>query len=219
MSSTETNLILLGAPGAGKGTQSKRLVAALRIPQISTGDILRAKRKEEGELAQQINQIMVSGQLVSDEIVSAIIEERLQNDDCRDGFILDGFPRTVGQAEALGSMLERVGREIHHVVLIDVPEEILVERLAGRRVCRQCGQEYHTEFKQPRRAGVCDECGGELYQRDDDSLETVRRRLVEYTDKTAPLVDYYQRKGVLRKIDGTGEMNAVTARVTGLLQG
>jgi adenylate kinase len=213
------NLILLGAPGAGKGTQAKKLVATLRIPQVSTGDILRAKRNENSPLAQQINEIMASGKLVPDEIVIAIIEERLKNDDCADGFILDGFPRTVAQADALDQMLERLGRNLTHVVLVDVPEAQLLERLAGRRVCKKCGEEYHVAFKKPKVEGVCDKCGGEIYQRADDSEDVIQKRLTEYGEKTAPLIDYYTRKGLLRKIDGTGEMDAVTARITGLLQG
>lgn len=213
------NLILLGAPGAGKGTQAKRLVAQLRIPQISTGDILRAKRNERSALAAQINEIMSSGGLVPDEIVIAIIEDRLKNDDTVDGFILDGFPRTVAQADALDQMLERLARRLTHVVLVDVPDSYLLERLTGRRVCRKCGDEYHVTFKQPRAEGVCDKCGGELYQRADDNADVISKRLKEFADKTAPLVDYYTRKGLLRRIDGTGEMEAVTARITGLLQG
>ncbi len=215
----ENNLIFLGAPGAGKGTQAKRLVAALRIPQVSTGDILRAKRKEDNPLARQLKEIMAAGQLVPDEIVIRIIEERLQNDDCRDGFILDGFPRTVAQAEALDGMLAANDRQLAHVILVDVPEDILMSRLTGRRVCRNCGDEYHVEFKLPAKPGVCDKCGGELYQRDDDREETIGKRLVEYREKTAPLIEYYTRKGLLRRIDGLGEMDAVTARITSMLEG
>ncbi len=212
------NLILLGAPGAGKGTQAKRLVAQLRIPQISTGDILRAKRNDRGPLAEKLKEIMASGQLVPDEIVVEIIQERLQNDDAADGFILDGFPRTVGQADALDHMLEKLGRRISHVILVDVPESLLLERLTGRRVCRACGDEYHVSFKPPRAEGVCDKCGGELYQRDDDREETIRKRLQEFHEKTAPLVDYYTRKGMLRRIDGTGEIEAIGARISSLLE-
>ena len=215
--SNGTNLILLGAPGAGKGTQAKRLVAEFRIPQISTGDILRAKRKERGELARKLDEIMAAGQLVPDETVIAIIEERLRDDDCRDGFILDGFPRTVAQADALDQGLEKMGRRLGHVLLIDVPMEMLVERLTGRRICKACGYEFHVSFKPPAAEGVCDECGGELIQREDDTEEVIRRRLQEYEEKTSPLIDYYTRKGLLRRIDGTGEMDAVTARIRGLL--
>jgi adenylate kinase len=212
------NLILLGAPGAGKGTQAKRLVAALRIPQISTGDILRAKRNERSALAEQINEIMASGKLVPDEIVIGIIEERLQNADCNDGFVLDGFPRTVAQADALDQMLERLKRSLAHVLLVDVPRDYLMERLTGRRVCRKCGEEFHVLFKLPKTPNVCDKCAGEIYQRDDDKEEVISKRLNEYHDKTAPLIEYYTRKGLLRTVDGTGEMDAVTARIMGLLQ-
>jgi adenylate kinase len=212
-----TNLILLGAPGAGKGTQAKRLVADLRIPQISTGDILRAKRQERGELARKLDEIMSSGQLVPDDIVIAIIDERLRDDDCRDGFILDGFPRTVAQADALDQALEKAGRSLSHVLLVDVPEELLLERLTGRRVCSACGFEFHVSFKKPAAEGVCDECGGDLVQRSDDQEAAIRRRLEEYRQKTAPLIDYYTRKGLLRRIDGTGEMDAVTARIRALV--
>jgi adenylate kinase len=213
------NLIMLGAPGAGKGTQAKRLVASLRIPQISTGDMLRAKRNERGPLAAQINEIMVAGKLVPDEIVINLIEERLENADCADGFILDGFPRTVSQADALDQMLERHGRRLAHVILIDVDQSFLVDRITGRRVCKKCGEEFHIKYKTPKTTGACDKCGGELYQRADDNEETIAKRLGEFHDKTAPLVDYYTRKGLLRKVDGTGEMEAITARITGLLQG
>ncbi len=216
---TGHNLILLGAPGAGKGTQAKRLVAALQIPQISTGDILRAKRNERSTIAEQINEIMATGKLVPDEIVISIIEERLQNADCNDGFVLDGFPRTVAQADALDQMLERLKLSLAHVLLIDVPKDYLLERLSGRRVCRKCGEEFHIHFKLPKTEGVCDKCASEIYQRDDDKLEVISKRLNEYLDKTAPLIEYYTRKGLLRKVDGTGEMDAVTARITGLLQG
>lgn len=218
MKAAGTNLILLGAPGAGKGTQAKRLVAAFRIPQISTGDILRAKRHDRSALAKQIDEIMAAGKLVPDEIVIAIIEERLRNDDCADGFILDGFPRTVAQADALDQMLEKTGCQLTHVILLDVPEDYLVARLTGRRVCRKCGEEFHTQFKPPQTSGRCDKCGGELYQREDDKEEAIRKRLSEFREKTAPLVDYYTRKGLLRRIDGTGEIDAVTARLTALLQ-
>jgi adenylate kinase len=212
------NLILLGAPGAGKGTQAKRLVSKLRIPQVSTGDILRAKKNDRGALAERLNEIMASGQLVPDEIVISIIEERLLDDDCREGFILDGFPRTVAQADALDQTLENNGRQIAHVILIDVSEELLLERLAGRRVCRACGEEFHVAFKPPKVAGVCDKCDGEVYQRDDDQEAVIRRRLEEYRSKTAPLIEYYTRKGLLRRIDGSGDMEAITARITALLQ-
>lgn len=203
------NLILLGPPGAGKGTQAEKLVKKLQIPQISTGDILRAKKNENSDLGRMVKEIMESGSLVTDEVVIKIVEERLAENDCSNGFILDGFPRTVGQADALDSLLEKMGKPLKAVVSIDVPDEELIDRLTGRRACKKCGAGYHMKFKKPAKDGVCDKCGGELYQRDDDNETTIRNRLAVYKEQTQPLIDYYQRKGMLKPVDGMGNIDEI----------
>ena len=211
-------LILLGPPGAGKGTQAKRLIERYGIPQISTGDILRAAVREGTELGKKAKQYMDAGQLVPDEVVIGIIRERLKEADCAKGFILDGFPRTVPQAEALKSVLAELGQALDHVVSIEVPDEDLVERLTGRRTCRKCGAMYHVKFTPPKQEGVCDKCGGELYQRDDDKEETIRARLKVYHDQTAPLVEFYNEEGLLRRIDGVGSVDEIYGRILGVLE-
>ena len=211
-------LILLGPPGAGKGTQAKRLIERYGIPQISTGDILRAAVREGTELGKKAKQYMDAGQLVPDEVVIGIIRERLKEADCAKGFILDGFPRTVPQAEALKSVLAELGQALDHVVSIEVPDEDLVERLTGRRTCRNCGAMYHVKFTPPKQEGVCDKCGGELYQRDDDKEETIRARLKVYHDQTAPLVEFYNEEGLLRRIDGVGSVDEIYGRILGVLE-
>ncbi len=197
------NLIMLGPPGAGKGTQAKMLVDKLGIPQISTGDMLRAAVAEGTELGKKAKEYMDKGQLVPDEVVIGIVKERLAKPDCEKGFILDGFPRTVPQAEALDGILEEMGRKIDYVINIVVPDEEILKRLTGRRTCKKCGAMYHVVYNPPKKEGVCDKCGGELYQRDDDKEETIKNRLKVYADQTAPLVEYYRGKGVLVDIDGT----------------
>ncbi len=211
-------LILLGPPGAGKGTQAKRLIERYGIPQISTGDILRAAVREGTELGRKAKQYMDAGQLVPDEVVIGIIRERLKEADCAKGFILDGFPRTVPQAEALKSVLAELGQALDHVVSIEVPDEDLVERLTGRRTCRSCGAMYHIKFSPPKQEGICDRCGGELYQRDDDREETIRARLKVYHEQTAPLVEFYEREGLLRRIDGVGSVDEIYRRILGVLE-
>ncbi len=203
------NIIMLGPPGAGKGTQAKMLVERLGIPQISTGDMLRAAVKEGTELGKKAKEYMDAGKLVPDEVVIGIVKERLAQPDCEKGFILDGFPRTIPQAEALDRVLEELGKGIDYVINIAVPNEELITRLTGRRTCRQCGAMYHVVFNPPKVEGKCDKCGGELYQRDDDKEETIRQRLEVYQAQTAPLIEYYEKKGVLYNIDGTGSIEEI----------
>lgn len=213
------NLILLGPPGAGKGTQALKIVERFHIPQISTGDILRAAVKEKTPLGMKAKAFMDRGQLVPDELVIGIIEERLKASDCKQGFILDGFPRTIAQAEALQSILTKIGKFIDHVVNIEVDPEELVRRLTGRRTCKNCGAMFHISFHQPRKEGVCDRCGGSLYQREDDQEETIRNRLDAYQKQTAPLIRYYQQVNRLRPIQGVGEQDEIFERVARLLDG
>ncbi|MBC7356977.1 MAG: adenylate kinase [Desulfacinum sp.] len=211
------NIILLGPPGAGKGTQAKRLIDAYGIPQISTGDMLRAALKEGTPLGLEAKKYMDKGALVPDEVVVGLVKERIQQDDCKNGYMLDGFPRNVSQAETLDKMLSELGQSIDHVVCIDVPDEELVKRLTGRRTCRDCGAGFHVMFDPPKKDGVCDKCGGELYQRDDDNEATVKSRLKVYGDQTKPLIDYYEKQGKLRKIDGVGSIDEIFARIKAVL--
>jgi len=207
------NLILLGPPGAGKGTQAQMIVERYHIPQISTGDILRAAVKGKSPLGAKAKEFMDRGKLVPDELVIGIIEERLTASDCRPGFILDGFPRTIAQAEALQPILAKMGKSINHVINIEVDEEELVRRLTGRRTCKNCGAMFHLIFYPAKKEGMCDRCGGLLYQRDDDKEETIRTRLKEYQRQTAPLIQYYQGKKKLRSISGVGEQNQIFERI------
>lgn len=211
------NLILLGPPGAGKGTQAKMLVEKYGIPQISTGDILRANLKAKTDLGLEAKKYMDAGKLVPDDVVIGIAANRLKEDDCRKGYMLDGFPRTVAQAEALTKILASDGSGIDAVISIDVPNEELIARLTGRRTCRQCGQGYHIMFDPPEKEGVCDKCSGELYQRDDDNETTVGSRLEVYANETQPLIDYYKDKGLLRPVDGVGKIQEIFGRVVGIL--
>jgi|WetSurMetagenome_2_1015567.scaffolds.fasta_scaffold201004_2 adenylate kinase len=213
------NLILLGGPGAGKGTQAKKLIDKYQIPQISTGDILRAAVKEGTEMGKKAKEFMDAGKLVPDEVVIGIIKDRLAQPDCKKGFILDGFPRTVPQAEALDKVLNGLHTGIDHVVSIDVDEEALVARLTGRRTCKNaaCGQMYHVEFTPSKKAGVCDKCGSELYQRDDDNETTVRSRLATYNQATKPLIDYYTKKGLVRPIKGVGSIDDIFQKIVTIL--
>jgi adenylate kinase len=211
------NLILLGPPGAGKGTQAQLMVDRYHIPQISTGDILRAAVKDKTPLGVKAKGFMDQGKLVPDELVIGIIEERLKAADCHPGFILDGFPRTIAQAEALQPILSKMGRSIDHVVNIEVEDEELVRRLTGRRTCKSCGAMFHIVFHAPKREGVCDRCGGTLYQREDDKEETIRTRLKEYQKQTAPLIQYYQRKKTIRSIQGVGGQEQIFEQIVRLL--
>jgi adenylate kinase len=203
------DIILLGPPGSGKGTQAQKIMERYHIPQISTGDILRGAVKEQTPLGAEAKRYMDQGQLVPDEVVVGIVRERLRGSDCDSGFILDGFPRTVPQAEALDSTLGEMQRAINHVVSIEVPNEELIKRLTGRRTCRNCGAMYHVIFGPPTKEGICDKCGGELYQRDDDQEETIRARLQVYEEQTAPLIAYYRAKGLVRAINGVGEVEEI----------
>ena len=201
------NLILMGAPGAGKGTQSERISEKWNIPAISTGEILRAAIKEETELGKQAKSLIEAGKLAPDEVVIAIIKETLSSESCANGFILDGFPRSIPQAEAL----DKMGVEIDAVISIEVADDKIVERMGGRRVCSGCGASYHTIHKPPVKEGVCDRCGKALITRKDDDPETVKERLQIYHDQTEPLKGYYASKGILKEVSGQDEIDATTA--------
>lgn len=211
------NIILLGPPGAGKGTQAKRLIDKYGIPQISTGDMLRAAVAEKTQLGLEAKKYMDAGQLVPDSVVIGLVKERIQKDDCKNGYMLDGFPRNVSQAEALDKMLSELGQKIDHVICIEVPEDELIQRLTGRRTCRQCGAGFHVIFDPPKKEGVCDKCGGELYQRDDDNVQTVTSRLKVYKDQTEPLIAYYEKQGKLRRINGLGSIDEIFNRIVAVL--
>jgi adenylate kinase len=213
MSVAERNLILLGAPGAGKGTQAQRLAVRFGIPQISTGDMLRAARREGTPLGKKAEEFMTAGKLVPDEVVIGLVEERLQQPDAKAGFILDGFPRTIPQAQALDALLKKLGRAPLQVVDVQVPETVLQERLGGRLSCPKDGASYHVKFTPPKQEGVCDTCGTALIVRADDKPEAISKRLVEYHEKTAPLAAYYGKAGVLKSIDGVGELEVVLDRL------
>lgn len=212
-------LILMGPPGAGKGTQGKRLAAELQIPIVSMGDILREKKNESSDLGRQIREIMAAGDYVPDDIVIEMLRERISQHDCTDGFLLDGFPRTVAQADALDHMLEQLGSKLDGVVLIQVPDEELLVRLTGRLICSACGLEYHVKFKPPAVNMVCDACGSPLLQREDDRESTIRNRLAIYKEQTSPLIEYYRRKGTLRTVDGVGGFDEVFARALAAAKG
>lgn len=213
------NLILMGPPGAGKGTQAERIVSEFGIPHISTGDAFRAAMKEGTALGIKAKEYVDAGLLVPDDVTIGIVRERLQQDDCKKGFMLDGFPRTISQAEALDDILVSMGKAIDHVVNLKVDRNLLLARLTGRRICRTCGATYHVVFNPPAKEGICDKDGGELYQRSDDTEEKVGTRLDEYINKTAPLLDYYQKKGLLRELNGEREIDEVTAELFNVLRG
>lgn len=211
------NIILLGPPGAGKGTQAERIVEKYGIPQISTGDIFRANIKNGTALGKKAKEYMDRGDLVPDELVVDLVKDRLEQDDCKDGFMLDGFPRTVFQAEQLDQIMKTKGLTISHVLNIDVEPEKLVDRIAGRRVCRQCGATYNVVSKPTKEEGKCDACGGEVYQRADDTKETVQNRIDVYFSQTAPLIDYYEKAGNLSSIQGDQAMDSVFDDIAGVL--
>jgi adenylate kinase len=199
---SELNLILLGPPGAGKGTQAERLVEDFDLPYYATGDILRAAVKEESELGKQAKEYMDRGDLVPDDLICGVIMERVDSNEAADGFLLDGFPRTVGQADILSSALEKRGRHLTAALLIDVEDDEVIRRLTGRRICTKNGHLYHVEFDPPKNEDVCDQDGSRLIQRDDDKPETVKHRLDVYHDQTQPLVERYEQEGILRRFDG-----------------
>ncbi|MCL5061597.1 MAG: adenylate kinase [Nitrospiraceae bacterium] len=210
-------LVLLGAPGAGKGTQAKILVEKYGIPQISTGDLLRAAVAAGTPLGKEAKSYMDKGELVPDSVVLGMVQERLKQDDCKKGYILDGFPRNTKQAETLDSMLSSLNMALTAALSVDVPFEDLMKRLTGRRTCKACGQMYNVYFNAPKKEGVCDKCGGELFQRDDDKEDTIKKRLEVYNAQTAPLIDYYGKKNILKSVAGTGSIDDIFKKVCDLL--
>ncbi|MFQ5763919.1 MAG: adenylate kinase [Rhodospirillales bacterium] len=212
------NLILLGPPGAGKGTQAKRLQETHSIPQLSTGDMLRAEVDAGSDLGHQAKEAMDAGRLVSDDLIIAMIAARIDHDDCQDGFILDGFPRTRQQAEALDAMLAEKGLKIDHVIELKVDDEAMVKRITGRFSCAHCGAGYHEEFQPPKTDGLCDRCGGtEFTQRADDNAETVRARLEAYHEQTAPVISHYTDRGTVERVDGMTGIDDVTAQLNAIV--
>lgn len=213
------NILFMGPPGAGKGTQAERIVDEFRVPHISTGDAFRAAMRQGTPMGIEAKKYVDQGLLVPDEITNGIVKERLEQADCENGFLLDGFPRTIAQAEALDGMLSAMGKRIDHVIDLKVDRDLLLGRLTGRRICKSCGATYHVIFNPPKVEKVCDKCSGELYQRSDDSEEKVGTRLDEYTAKTAPLLQYYGQKSLVREVDGQQEIDQVTADISSLLRG
>lgn len=211
-------LILLGPPGAGKGTQAMVITKRYGIPHISTGDILRDNIKRNTELGKKAKQYMDSGLLVPDDIVVSIVRERIKEDDCKEGFLLDGFPRTVKQAHALDEELNKLELKIDFCINIDVAKEELINRAIGRRICKDCGATYHIKFNPPTVVGKCNKCGGELYQRDDDTVETVSRRIEVYTEQTKPLIDYYTEQGIIINVDGKQTIEKVSNDIINSLE-
>lgn len=210
-------IIMLGAPGAGKGTQAKKIAEKYQIPHISTGDIFRANIKNGTELGKKAKTYMDAGDLVPDELVCDLVVDRIQQDDCTEGFILDGFPRTIPQAEALTNALNAIEQKMEYALNIDVPDENIIHRMAGRRACVGCGATYHVEFNPPKTADVCDVCGDALILRDDDKPETVTNRLNVYHEQTKPLIDYYEKQGIVHTIDGTQTMDEVFSDIRKIL--
>lgn len=213
------NILFMGPPGAGKGTQAQLIVNEFGIPHISTGDAFRLAIKQGTPIGIKAKEFMDQGLLVPDDVTIGIVEERLQQSDCEKGFLLDGFPRTLSQAEALDGILSRLNTGLDHVINLKVDRDKLLARLTGRRICKSCGASYHVIFNPPKEEGVCDKCSGELYQRSDDNEESVGTRLDEYLTKTAPLLSFYEEKGLLREVDGDKEIDAVSAEIVSLLRG
>lgn len=210
-------IIMLGAAGAGKGTQAKMIADKYGVPHISTGDIFRANIKNGTELGMEAKKYMDQGLLVPDELTVRILLDRVAQDDCKNGYVLDGFPRTIPQAEVLDSELTKLGDHIDYAINVDVPDENIVKRMSGRRACLTCGATYHIEHVPPKKEGICDVCGSELVLRDDDKPETVKNRLNVYHEQTQPLIDFYTEKGVLKTVDGTVPMEEVFAAITAIL--
>ena len=210
-------IIMLGAPGAGKGTQAKKIAEKYRIPHISTGDIFRANIKNGTELGKKAKTYMDQGLLVPDELVVDLVVDRVNQEDCANGYVLDGFPRTIPQAEALDKALSEMGQKMDYAINVEVPDDNIVNRMSGRRACVDCGATYHIVYAPTKTEGVCDKCGGSLILRDDDKPETVLKRLGVYHEQTQPLIDFYEKKGVLRTVDGTLPMEEVFAAITGIL--
>ena len=206
-------IVLLGAPGAGKGTQAKKLIEKYGIPQISTGDLLRAAVAAGTPLGKEAKSYMDKGELVPDSVVLGMVGERLKQDDCKKGYILDGFPRNTAQAEALDKMLAALNMSLTGALSVDVPFEDLMKRLTGRRTCKACGQMYNVYFGPPKKEGTCDKCGGELFQRDDDKEATIKKRLEVYTAQTEPLIGYYKNKGIVKSVAGTGSIDEIFKKV------
>lgn len=209
---------MLGAPGAGKGTQAKMIADKYKIPHVSTGDIFRMNIKEGTELGMEAKKYMDQGLLVPDELTVRILLDRVAREDCKDGYVLDGFPRTIPQAEVLEDALNRLGDKIDYAINVEVPDENIVRRMGGRRACLSCGATYHIEHVPPKKEGICDQCGQELVLRDDDKPETVQNRLRVYQEQTQPLLDFYSAKGVLRSVDGTQDMQDVFKAITEILK-
>ena len=210
-------IIMLGAPGAGKGTQAKQIADKYSIPHISTGDIFRANIKNGTELGKKAKQYMDQGALVPDELTCDLVMDRIQQDDCKNGFVLDGFPRTIPQAEALDAALEKINEKMDYAIDVDVPDENIVNRMSGRRACLNCGATYHLISIPPKVEGICDRCGSEIVLREDDKPETVQKRLKVYHEQTQPLIDFYAKKGILKEVDGTMDMNDVFAAIVKIL--
>ena len=210
-------IIMLGAPGAGKGTQAKMIAEKFNIPHISTGDIFRANIKNGTELGKKAKEYMDKGQLVPDELTVEILLDRVAADDCKNGYVLDGFPRTIPQADVLDKELTKLGDKVDFAINVDVPDENIVRRMSGRRACLKCGATYHIEHIPPKKEGICDTCGSELVQRDDDKPETVQNRLSVYHQQTQPLIEYYDKKNILKTVDGTKDMQEVFSNIVSIL--
>ena len=210
-------IVMLGAPGAGKGTQAKMIAEKYSIPHVSTGDIFRANIKNGTELGKEAKSYMDKGELVPDELTVRILLDRVAQEDCKNGYVLDGFPRTIPQAEVLDAELTKMGDKIDYAINVEVPDENIVRRMSGRRACLKCGATYHIVHIPPVKEGICDKCGSELVLRDDDKEETVKNRLSVYHEQTQPLIDFYDKKGVLKEVDGTVDSKDVFAAITGIL--